>query len=132
MKGCVRALKLFSRREIKQNALTTEVYLFCASPARYLHGSPLNRLNAYVTPNVVPESQCDFRSNRSTVDLMKKLQINPKLALHVAMSQIRGFRSKPKSIIWIEILIRNKLWVLDPNYKNNLDRKNPNSRLSGW
>ena len=30
----------------------------------------LNRLTTYVTPNVVPESQCGFRSNRSTVDMI--------------------------------------------------------------
>ncbi|XP_063588823.1 uncharacterized protein LOC134765962 [Penaeus indicus] len=30
----------------------------------------LNRLNAHITPEVVPESQCGFRSNRSTVDMI--------------------------------------------------------------
>ena len=30
----------------------------------------LNRLTTHVTPNVVPESQCGFRSNRSTVDMI--------------------------------------------------------------
>ena len=30
----------------------------------------LNRLNAHITPEVVPETQCGFRNNRSTVDMI--------------------------------------------------------------
>ena len=30
----------------------------------------LNRLSSHITPEVVPETQCDFRSNRSTVDMI--------------------------------------------------------------
>ena len=34
--------------------------------ARFL----LNRLSSHITPEVVPETQCGFRSNRSTVDMI--------------------------------------------------------------
>ena len=30
----------------------------------------LNRLSSHITPEVVPETQCGFRSNRSTVDMI--------------------------------------------------------------
>ena len=30
----------------------------------------LNRLSSHITPDVVPETQCGFRSNRSTVDMI--------------------------------------------------------------
>ena len=30
----------------------------------------LNRLNTHITPNVLPESQCGFRSGRSTIDMV--------------------------------------------------------------
>ena len=30
----------------------------------------LNRLSTHITPEVVPETQCDFRCNRSTVDMV--------------------------------------------------------------
>ena len=30
----------------------------------------LNRLSTYITPEVVPETQCGFRDNRSTVDMI--------------------------------------------------------------
>ena len=31
---------------------------------------PPNRLSSHITPEVVPETQCGFRSNRSTVDMI--------------------------------------------------------------
>ena len=34
----------------------------------------LNRLSCHITPDVVPETQCGFRSNRSTVDMIFCLQ----------------------------------------------------------
>ena len=39
----------------------------------------LNRLSSHITPEVVPETQCGFRSNRSTVDMifcLRQLQEN--------------------------------------------------------
>ena len=30
----------------------------------------VNRLSTYITPEVVPETQCGFRGNRSTMDMM--------------------------------------------------------------
>ena len=41
----------------------TEVYVFFLQPARSL-------LSSHITPEVVPETQCGFRSNRSTVDMI--------------------------------------------------------------
>ena len=35
----------------------------------------LNRLSSHITPEVVPETQCGFRSNRSTVDMIFCLRL---------------------------------------------------------
>ncbi|KAK2167303.1 hypothetical protein NP493_1280g00031 [Ridgeia piscesae] len=42
-----------------------------------------NRLSTYITPEVVPETQCGFRGNRSTVDMILCLrQLEEKYIVH--------------------------------------------------
>ena len=67
----------------------------------------LNRLSTHITPEVVPETQCGFRGNRSTVDMifcLRQLQEN-------ALSRTMVFVSKA-----FDTVGRTGLWQLLRKY----------------
>ena len=67
----------------------------------------LNRLNAHITPDIVPETQCGFRNNRSTVDMifcLRQLQekcIEHNRALYVVFVDFtKAFDTVGRSGLW--------------------------------
>ena len=67
----------------------------------------LNRLNAHITPDIVPETQCGFRNNRSTVDMifcLRQLQekcIEHNRALYVVFLDFtKAFDTVRRSGLW--------------------------------
>ncbi|KAK2177918.1 hypothetical protein NP493_571g01018 [Ridgeia piscesae] len=54
------------RRQSVQQTAPTNISIATKIFARIL----LNRLSTHITPEVVPETQCGFRGNRSTVDVI--------------------------------------------------------------
>ena len=67
----------------------------------------LNRLSSHITPEVEPETQCDFRSNRSTVDMilcLRQLQekcIEQDRPLYIVFVDFtKEFNTVERTVLW--------------------------------
>ena len=66
LEGCQHSHHL-QKKETEENVVITDVISLLSAACKIFARILLNRLSGHITPEVVPETQCGFRSNRSTV-----------------------------------------------------------------
>ena len=76
---------------------------------KVLAGIQLDRLNTHITPNVVSESQCGFRPNRGTTDMVFSLRQLQEKCIEQNLDLYHCFIDLSKAF---DTINREELWVI--------------------